>query len=99
MGTDKEGQHYTSGMMAGVPVIAGTRVPLSTLIEYIEDGRGLEPFLADHPQVTPAQANRAIVVGLRALVERREEVLDLDGGKAGRLTAPRSIPKGESGKA
>lgn len=63
--------------MAGVPVIAGTRVPLLTLVEYLEDGRGLPGFLADHPQVTPAQADRAIVLALKSLIERREAVAQL----------------------
>ena len=92
----KDVKHYTSGMMAGVPVIAGTRVPLWTLVEYLEDGRGLDAFLADHPQVTPAQANRALVIGLQALIERREEVLDLGHGKTGGETPPPSRPGGES---
>ena len=89
-------KHYSSGMMAGVPVIAGTRVPLWTLIEYLEDGRGLDTFLADHPQVTPAQATRAIVIGLQALIERREEVLDLGRGKVGGEASPPPQSGGES---
>ncbi len=72
---------YTSGVMATVPVIRGTRVSLVTLIEYLEDDdRGLQAFLADHPQVSPAQANRTLVVGLQTLIERREGVIDLGGG-------------------
>jgi uncharacterized protein (DUF433 family) len=70
-------------MMAGVPVIVGTRVPLWTLVEYLDDGRGLAAFLADHPQVTAAQADRAIVMGLKALIERREAVLKLPRVKTG----------------
>lgn len=65
---------YSSGTMAAVPVIRGTRVSLLSLIEYLNDGRGLDAFLAAHPQVTPAQANRAIVRGLEALVRHRTEV-------------------------
>ena len=75
-------KNYSSGMMAAVPVIRGTRVSLWTLIEYLKDGRGLETFLADHPQVTPAQANQAIVLGLQALVERREDAVQLGRGEA-----------------
>jgi uncharacterized protein (DUF433 family) len=82
-------------MVVGVPVITGTRVPLWNLIEYLEDGRGLEVFLADHPQVTPAQAYRAIVLGLHALIERREE---LGRGKAGGQTSPHSAQERDSGE-
>jgi uncharacterized protein (DUF433 family) len=98
MDSEPRPKHYTSGMMAGVPVITGTRVPLWTLIEYLKDGRGLKAFLADHPQVTPAQANRAIVAGLQALVERREEVLELDRGQPGGPASPPSPQEGDSGK-
>ncbi len=91
MDSKKDDNRYSSGVMAAVPVIRGTRVSLSTLIEYLKSGRGLEAFLADHPQVTPAQANQAIVLGLEALVERREEVLQVGRGK-------RSLRERESGE-
>jgi len=97
MDPDKSGRHYTSGMVAAIPVIRGTRVSLLTLIEYLENGRGLEAFLADHPQVTPAQANQAIVVGLRALVERRKEVLELGAGEAAEQGSPPPAGEGDSG--
>ena len=91
-------KHFSSGMMAAVPVIRGTRVSLWALIEYLKDGRGLEAFLAEHPQVTPAQANRAIVDGLQALVERREEVHELGRGKADGPESPRPPREGDSGE-
>jgi uncharacterized protein (DUF433 family) len=93
---DKNARHYSSGMMAGVPVISGTRVPLLTLVEYLEDGRGLESFLADHPQVTVAQANRTIVMGLKALIERRAEVPQLRRGKGGADRPARPSRSGDS---
>ena len=65
---------YTSGVVAAVPVIRGTRVPLWTLIGYLKNGQGLEAFLADHPQVTRAQVNRSIVLALEALVDRRKNL-------------------------
>lgn len=77
MGTEKDPKHYSSGIMASVPVIRGTRVPLWDLIVYLQNGRGLEAFLADFPQVTPAQANQAIVAGLCALAEVRRGVREL----------------------
>lgn len=56
-------------------MIRGTRVPLWTLVEYLDDGPGLAAFLADHPQVTGAQVNQTLVLGLNALIDRREELL------------------------
>lgn len=94
----KDVKMYSSGMMASVPVIRGTRVSLWTLIEYLKDGRGLDGFLADHPQVTPAQANRAILSGLEALVDRRHEVLDPGTGPAGERAPPASPPDRDSGE-
>jgi uncharacterized protein (DUF433 family) len=38
--------------MGGVPVFRGTRVPVSTLFEYIEDNCTLEEFLDEFPSVT-----------------------------------------------
>lgn len=88
--TNPEG--FSSGMMAAVPVIRGTRVSLWSLIQYLNDGRGLAAFLADHPQVTPAQATRAIVSGLEALVERREEVAVPGTGQPHGSVRPRPDP-------
>jgi len=96
VGSEKDPRHYTSGMMAGVPVIRGTRVPLWTLIEYLEDGRGLERFLTDHPQVTQAQANLSLVLGLQALMERRTEVGQLGQAPpagASKTTPPKGGPE------
>jgi len=88
---------FSSGMMAAVPVIRGTRVSLMSLIQYLNDGRGLEAFLADHPQVTPAQATRAIVTGLEALVERREEVFVPGTGQPLGSASPASPPAPDRG--
>jgi uncharacterized protein (DUF433 family) len=40
----------------GTPVFAGTRVPVRTLIDYLEGGDSLDAFLADFPTVTREQA-------------------------------------------
>ena len=38
-------------ILAGTPVFRGTRVPVQTLIEYIEAGDSIDDFLADFPTV------------------------------------------------
>ena len=38
--------------LGGVPVFRGTRVPVATLFEYLEDNYSLEEFLDEFPSVT-----------------------------------------------
>lgn len=38
-------------IMGGTPVFAGTRVPVQTLIDYLEGGDSIEEFLLDFPTV------------------------------------------------
>lgn len=40
----------------GAPVIAGTRVPVATLFDHLERGKGLDEFLAQFPTVSREQA-------------------------------------------
>ena len=39
------------GIMGGTPVFAGTRVPVQTLIEYLEAGETIDDFLDGFPSV------------------------------------------------
>lgn len=41
--------------MSGAPVFAGTRVPVQTLLDYIEGGETIDDFLTGFPSVTRAQ--------------------------------------------
>ena len=38
-------------VMGGKPVFAGTRVPVKTLIDYLEGGHSLDDFLEGFPSV------------------------------------------------
>ena len=42
--------------MGGVPVFRGTRVPVATLFDYLEDNYALEVFLDDFPTVSKEAA-------------------------------------------
>lgn len=42
-------------VMGGTPVFAGTRVPVQTLIEYLEGGESIEDFLEGFPSVSRDQ--------------------------------------------
>jgi uncharacterized protein (DUF433 family) len=43
-------------IMGGTPVFRGTRVPVQTLFEWIEDGESLDFFLENFPTVQREQA-------------------------------------------
>lgn len=42
--------------MGGTPVFLGTRVPVSTLFEYLEDNYALDDFLYEFPTVSKEAA-------------------------------------------
>ena len=42
-------------IMGGTPVFAGTRVPVQTLLDYLEGGDSIDDFLAGFPTVTRQQ--------------------------------------------
>jgi uncharacterized protein (DUF433 family) len=42
----------TPDIMGGTPVFPGTRVPVQTLLDYLEAGDTIDDFLAGFPTVT-----------------------------------------------
>ncbi len=55
-------------VMGGTPVFRGTRVPVQTLLDYLEAGDSLSDFLAGFPTVTREQA-------IGVLEEMKEQLL------------------------
>jgi len=55
-------------VLGGTPVFTGTRVPLRTLIDYIEAGQPLADFLDDFPSVSREQAVAALEQAMQALL-------------------------------
>ena len=45
----------SADVMGGTPVFAGTRVPVQTLLDYLEAGDSVEDFLRGYPTVSKAQ--------------------------------------------
>jgi len=45
-----------SGILSGTPVFQRTRVPVQTLLDYLEAGDSIETFLVDFPTVSREQA-------------------------------------------
>lgn len=56
-------------ILSGTPVFAGTRVPVKTLIDYLESGDTLEIFLQDFPTVSREQAIAALQIAKEALLQ------------------------------
>jgi uncharacterized protein (DUF433 family) len=54
--------------LSGTPVFAGTRVPVQTLIEYLEAGDPLEAFLDDFPSVSREHAIAVLELAKSALL-------------------------------
>ena len=60
--------HSDPEIMGGTPVFVGTRVPVATLLDYLEAGEPLSEFLEDFPTVTRAQAVAALETAKEALL-------------------------------
>ena len=55
-------------ILGGTPVFCGTRVPVKTLFDYLEDNYALEEFLACFPSVTREMACRILERSEKALL-------------------------------
>jgi uncharacterized protein (DUF433 family) len=58
--------------MSGAPVFVGTRVPISHLFEYLEEGETLGEFLSQFPSVTREQALGVLELSKESLLSRDE---------------------------
>ncbi|HEY5041278.1 MAG TPA: DUF433 domain-containing protein [Verrucomicrobiae bacterium] len=56
-------------ILGGTPVFRGTRVPVKTLFEYLEDDYSLDEFLECFPSVTREMACRILERSELALLE------------------------------
>jgi uncharacterized protein (DUF433 family) len=62
--------HSDPDILGGTPVFQGTRVPLRTLIDYVENDRSIEEFLDAFPTVSREQAVAALDAAYKALTDR-----------------------------
>jgi uncharacterized protein (DUF433 family) len=58
-----------SEIMHGTPCFTGTRVPVQTLLDYIEEGDTLDNFLKDFSTVTRDQAIQFLELAKQQLIE------------------------------
>ena len=70
MGKQSKTIHCDPDILGGIPVFAGTRVPVQNLIDCLEAGDSLEQFLESFPSVTREQAIAALEIAREALVSR-----------------------------
>jgi uncharacterized protein (DUF433 family) len=54
--------------MSGIPCFSGTRVPVQALLDHIEGGATLDPFLEGFPSVTCEQALAFLELGKDQLI-------------------------------
>jgi uncharacterized protein (DUF433 family) len=52
--------HSDPDILGGTPVFVGTRVPMKTLLDYLEAGDSLDEFLDHFPTVRREQAIAAL---------------------------------------
>ena len=55
-------------ILGGTPVFVGTRVPVQTLMDYLEAGDRLEDFLDEFPTVSRDNAVAALQLAREALI-------------------------------
>ena len=58
-------------ILGGTPVFKGTRVPVKTIFEYLEDNYTLAEFLDCFPSVSREMACRVLALSESALIEAR----------------------------
>ena len=56
--------------LSGTPVFAGTRVPVQTLVDYLEEGDSLDDFLKDFPSVSREHAIAVLELAKSALLAK-----------------------------
>ena len=56
-------------IMHGVPCFTGTRVPVQTLLDYLESGESIEQFFADYPRVKREQVTQFLRLAKERLLE------------------------------
>ena len=58
-------------VMSGIPVFAGTRVPVQNLFDYIEGGEDLSEFLDDFPSVSRQAAIEVLEMAKQSITTEK----------------------------
>ncbi|NEQ67801.1 MAG: DUF433 domain-containing protein [Symploca sp. SIO2D2] len=70
--------HSDPDILGGTPVFLGTRVPMKTLLDYLEAGDSLNDFLEHFPSVSREQAIAVLELNKYYLQLHRARVLSKD---------------------
>ncbi|WP_091541340.1 DUF433 domain-containing protein [Thermoflexibacter ruber] len=62
-------------VMSGVPVFAGTRVPIYSLFDYVLTGETIDAFINDFPTVSKEQAMKVITMAQEILLANSKFIL------------------------
>lgn len=60
--------HSDLDILGGTPVFVGTRVPVKTMLDYLEAGDSLDEFLDHFPSVSREQAIAALELAKEMLI-------------------------------
>lgn len=60
--------HRDPDILGGTPVFVGTRVPIQTLLDYLEAGDSLDVFLDHFPSVSREQAIAVLELAKEMLI-------------------------------
>jgi uncharacterized protein (DUF433 family) len=61
-------------VMSGAVVFAGTRVPVQTLLDYLEEGDTLDHFLEDFPTVSREHAIAVLELAKQSMLAYADSV-------------------------
>ena len=62
-------------ILGGTPVFEGTRVPIESLFDHLEDGVSLDEFLEDFPTVKREQAIQVLAIAEEVLTSSKFETI------------------------
>jgi uncharacterized protein (DUF433 family) len=62
--------HIDPEILGGTPVFSGTRVPIESLFDHLEEGVSLDEFLDDFPTVAREQAVEVLEMAEHVLTAR-----------------------------
>ena len=69
--------HRDPDILGGTPVFVGTRVPVQTLLDYLEAGDSLNEFLDHFPSVSREQAVAALELAKDMLITHADTALPI----------------------
>jgi len=71
--TTAQAVHIHPEILGGTPVFVGTRVPVQALLDFLEEGDGIDSFVDAFPSVAREQTVSFLQQAARALLDRSGE--------------------------